>query len=62
MVREEASQEAIEADSQWDVTPEDLVAVMAGWAQLGISINDDQPAAAGPLALPGPPITPSAGS
>jgi hypothetical protein len=65
-VREGASQAATEADAQWDVTPETIVEVARLWAELGISIHDDPPAAAqlaaGPLALPGPPTTPSAGS
>jgi hypothetical protein len=49
--------------STWDVTPEDLVAVAAGWAQLGISIHDDPPVnAAGPVAALGAPVTGPAGS
>jgi hypothetical protein len=49
--------------STWDVTPEDLVAVSAAWAELGISIHDDPPAhAAGPVAALSAPPTGPAGS
>jgi hypothetical protein len=61
-VERDHEEKPVDQTGTWEVTPEDLIAVAAGWAQLGIAIHDESPGSAnGPCAALSPPVADPAG-